>query len=175
MKKRLFEVVRASKVLFHVWGPNHCGMENHLKGGCIEMKYRVALSATGALDEKGFLIDNMFIHAFMGRRAEQGSELSCELLLEDLAHELYREMCAAEPSLEVVSLVVSLSPDFGPDDEATMTCYFEGEELEKLDPRSTPQTQVQASPEFSDTYDHWQKGYDIDPVTKESVTCVERD
>lgn len=134
MRKRLFEVVRASRVKLRVWGPNHCGMENHIHGGCIDIRYKITLSATGALDEKGFLIDNMFIHEFMLRRADEGSDLSCELLLEDLARSLYKEMCDAEPSLEVAALSISLSPDFGPDDEATMTCFYDAEDLDSMEP-----------------------------------------
>lgn len=113
--------------MFNVSGPNHCGMENFLHGGQIPVKYKICLQATGALDEKGFLIDNMFISNFMEAAAHRGTTLSCELLLEELANQLASEMKQAEPSLHVLAFTVELSPDFGPDNEATMKFFYETE------------------------------------------------
>lgn len=120
-----FSITRSGTLQFNVWGPNHCGPVNYLHGGTCKVKYRVELTALTALDEKGFLIDNMFLSSFMEEAARQGTDLSCELLLESLATRLQSTMQDAEPSLEVTQLVLSLSPDFGPDNIAEMCirCY----------------------------------------------------
>lgn len=119
-----FEITRAGFLQFKVWGPNHCGQVNYLRGGHIPVKYEVCLQATGALDEKGFLIDNMFIANFMKAAAAAGTDLSCELLLESLCVSLNDAMKEAEPSLEVLQFTMELSPDFGPGEKASMKYFF---------------------------------------------------
>lgn len=135
-----FEIVRGGFLNFKVWGPNHCGMENYLEGGHISMKYRVCLAATGSLDEKGFLIDNMFISNWMRQAAVQGSDLSCELLLEALSQDLRAAMHKAEPSLQILAFSIELSPNFGVGEEATMRF------MEDTEPSSTPQNLVLSQP-----------------------------
>lgn len=117
---REFGLTRAGEVNFFVHGEDHCGVENYLNGGFIKMKYRVELTAATALDEKGFLIDNMFISNFMEAAAKEGTELSCELLLDKLARQLQSAMEDAEPGLELHAFTMYLAPYFGPNDVAEM-------------------------------------------------------
>lgn len=139
MKK--FEIIRGGFLRYKVWGPNHCGMENYLEGGKIAVKYKVRLLATGSLDEKGFLIDNMFISNWMKQAAFQGSDLSCELLLEALCQDLHTAMRVAEPSLHILAFSMELSPDFGNGEEATMRYFYDTEE----EPSSGGRNQVLAA------------------------------
>lgn len=122
LQRKKYELRRGGKVKLKVWGPNHCGPDPD-SHGMITLRYLVELAATGKLDEKGFLIDNRFVNEWMVQRCHIGSDLSCELLCDELERQLKDAMCEAEPSLQLLSFSLTLSPDFGPDQVMSLKTF----------------------------------------------------
>jgi hypothetical protein len=119
-----YEMLRGGTVMFRVWGPDHCGPGTE-KDGLVKLRWEVKFQATGALDEKGFLIDNLFIARWMEARAKRGSDLSCELLADELERGLKAAMKEAEPSLQLLTFELMLSPDFGADQRMELRTFDE--------------------------------------------------
>jgi hypothetical protein len=112
MQRKKYEMTRGGVVDFRVWGETHCGPADT---PTVHLRWLVHFTATGDLDQKGFLIDNLFILNWMNAAAETGTDLSCELLCDDLERRLKLAMCEAEPSLKLLMFELELEPDFGPD------------------------------------------------------------
>lgn len=125
MKCKGYIMERQGLVSWAVFGPSHCGTQNHLHGGYIPIRWRIRLYCENSLDANGFLIDNMALLHFMEYTASQATDLSCELLMDKTAQTLQAYIERTEPTLRLRGIRITFSPE---PFEAAMTQLY-GESL----------------------------------------------
>lgn len=102
---------RTGEVSWAVVGPDHCGTENHVLGGCVRVRYDATLECEHSLDAHGFLIDNMEVDRFMQEFSQAQTGLSCELLVERTCEKLIEHIHRTVPTCRVSELTLMLSPE----------------------------------------------------------------
>lgn len=111
MKLSEFCMERRGYVEWPVFGSNHCGTVQHLKGGSIPIKWWVQMiCSSDSLDEQGFLVDNMAAEHLMAELAATPSALSCEKLVCFCLDRLVERINLTEPKCRILELSMSLSP-----------------------------------------------------------------
>lgn len=111
MKLTRYILEKQGNVMQKVFGPNHCGTQNHLHGGEIPLRYHIRLFCNARLDSHGFLVDNMTISDFMEAFAGVPTELSCERLTMEIARQMEARAMAEDPGLQLRGMSVSVSPE----------------------------------------------------------------
>lgn len=111
MKLTRYILEKQGNVMQAVFGPNHCGTENHLHGGLIRMRYHIRLFCNARLDSHGFLVDNMTISDFMDAFAGVPTDLSCERLILEIARQMEDRARSEDPGLQLRGMSVSVSPE----------------------------------------------------------------
>ena len=107
-----FCMERTGHVVWPVFGENHCGTVQHLRGGSIPIKWWVQLTcAPQSLDEHGFLVDNMAAEHLMSELAKTATDLSCERLVCFCVERFVERINRTEPGCRIIELSMSLSPE----------------------------------------------------------------
>jgi hypothetical protein len=111
VKLRTLTIKRSGQVNWKVIGDHHCGPKSKLRpDGTVPVRYTVEITCAPQLDQRGFLLDQAMLDAWVQRQATIETALSCEALVVALADALLAKVQRDTPHCDVRGLIVTLSP-----------------------------------------------------------------
>ena len=106
MKTQKLILIRQGVVDWYIAGDNHCGVAKGRESR-VETKYGIKLVCKPKTDKRGFLVDQLWLDAYVQKYASAYHTASCELTCIALARALFK---ALPKHCSVLRLVVTLSP-----------------------------------------------------------------
>lgn len=110
-------ITRSGQVAWHVVpGSTHCGPAPLVKqlgngDGMLEVRYELKLVCEPRLDARGFLVDQVNIHAYIERFASKPRTLSCEQTAIELATSIIMKAAIDAPHCIMREVSLLLSPE----------------------------------------------------------------
>lgn len=108
------QIRREGQLTLTVRGDNHCGAKSHVYGpnrDKLSVRYIASVECEPALDERGFLFDQLMVDELLKEISIKPSHWSCEVTAQRMAMKLIKRLKTDVPTCKVTSLTLSLSPE----------------------------------------------------------------